>query len=982
MSFYYSNLLASLGLTCATTLALGLLVLLKVQKRRLGLIFFLWCLSIAWWSGLEIVLLTQKDSGHALFWGRVMMAGDVFLPPLFVHVVITLVRISIRWWRLLALYAISAMFSLACATDLIAPSVSGRLTVPNYFIDAGPLYLPMLCFFASCVLFAQFQLYKAYSQASGQNRVKLGYFFWSSVAGFIGGCMNFLLVYAIEVPLLYSFGTYTVPIFVAATSYSIIRYRLMDMTLVMHKGLTYALLLVAILTPAYLALFITQRATIYSLPLLFSGTLISASGLWIILKNPRVTTNVTFGLLCLCASFWLFGFFLIYSTSDAARALFLGKLLHLGIVYIPALFYHFSLSFLEAQHSAKSVRLCYAASTAFLLLLPSDYLISGQHAYFWGYYPQAGMLHPLFLGYFVGIGALALHRLYRGFTARKPASPAEARRLRIVFWAFLLGYASAIDFVQSYGVELYPVGFIFASLWVLLVTYAIAKYQLLDISVIFSKTNFLPYVQGLGIFLSFYALTLFLIRLFTGSTSYLLAAILLASFVVCAEMLVSIQRRMERAVGKALFREKHDAYETLSAFSNDLVTILDLEHLSERFLGVLSRVLNIKTVSLFLLDKEKQVYSLASSQGVEPDTLNSIRLPSSHPLTRKLALTKAPIVREELEHMNPAGDEAVATLNSMQSEACIPLINKERLVGFCNLGPRARREMYSTDDLDLLTTLAQNAAIALDNALLHEDVKKSQLLMRRTDRLRSLETIAGGFAHEIRNPLTSIKTFIQLAPERKDDADFITGFSRVVNDDVHRIERLIEEILDYARYMKPKLSLEDLNDIVSSCLYFVQVKADSLGIGIERELAPRLPYVMLDRQQMKQVLLNLLLNALDAMKEGGGQLTIRTHRLAKPKGQEWVQIEVTDSGPGIEPTNLEHIFDPFYTTKHESGEREGTGLGLAIVHQIVQEHHGTIEVSSQTGRGTTFFVNLPASSRVTQSSEEQEEHEKAGPVGR
>ena len=124
--------------------------------------------------------------------------------------------------------------------------------------------------------------------------------------------------------------------------------------------------------------------------------------------------------------------------------------------------------------------------------------------------------------------------------------------------------------------------------------------------------------------------------------------------------------------------------------------------------------------------------------------------------------------------------------------------------------------------MSLLNALAQTATNALDTSMLLEDLHRSHALMKRTDRLRSLETIAGGFAHEIRNPLTSIKTFIQLAPERKDDADFIREFSRIVLDDVYRIERLIEEILDYARYMEPKLTEEDVNDIVSSCLYFIE----------------------------------------------------------------------------------------------------------------------------------------------------------------
>jgi signal transduction histidine kinase len=244
--------------------------------------------------------------------------------------------------------------------------------------------------------------------------------------------------------------------------------------------------------------------------------------------------------------------------------------------------------------------------------------------------------------------------------------------------------------------------------------------------------------------------------------------------------------------------------------------------------------------------------------------------------------------------------------------------------------------------------------------MLLEDLHRSHALMKRTDRLKSLETIAGGFAHEIRNPLTSIKTFIQLAPERKDDPDFIREFSRIVLDDVYRIERLIEEILDYARYMEPKLTEEDVNDIVSSCLYFIEVKADSRGVKIEKELVPDLPRVMLDRQQIKQVFLNLFLNALDAMNEQGGILRVRTKSLSKPGGRPWIQIETQDTGHGISELNLEHIFDPFFTTKHESGEHEGTGLGLTIVHQIIEEHHGEIQVKSVTGNGTTFFVNLPA----------------------
>jgi signal transduction histidine kinase len=314
----------------------------------------------------------------------------------------------------------------------------------------------------------------------------------------------------------------------------------------------------------------------------------------------------------------------------------------------------------------------------------------------------------------------------------------------------------------------------------------------------------------------------------------------------------------------------------------------------------------------------------------------------------------------DVPDLPPIKSELADTLLTHQSSLAVPLLNKHRLVAFALLGSSSDRPLDHPDRRDLLTALAQNAANALDSILVHDDLRQSQTLMRRTDRLRSLEIIAGGFAHEIRNPLTSIKTFIQLAPERKDDTEFIHDFSRIVLDDVHRIERLIQEILDYARYMEPKLTDEDLNEIVTSCLYFIEVKADSKRIKIEKQLASGLPRVMLDRQQIKQVLLNLLLNAIDAMGDGGGALKVRTHRLMKPGAKTWTQIEIEDNGPGISKANLEHIFDPFFTTKHTSGEHAGTGLGLTIVHQIIQEHTGEIQVESTEGVGTTFSVNLPA----------------------
>jgi len=401
----------------------------------------------------------------------------------------------------------------------------------------------------------------------------------------------------------------------------------------------------------------------------------------------------------------------------------------------------------------------------------------------------------------------------------------------------------------------------------------------------------------------------------------------------------------------------------VTTFAADLGSMTDLTALANRIIQEICRAGSTTHGALFLLDRERECYRRTSMVGPIASTVIPSTLALDHPLPRDLSATNRTMTQTDTvgsPRGTLPGAGARAAMKAMEASRIVPHHSNGRLIGFSILGEGHPVTAAGVFGESVLATLVQTATNAINTLVLHQDLHHSHNLMKRTDRLKSLETIAGGFAHEIRNPLTSIKTFIQLAPERKDDPQFIQEFSKVVLDDVYRIERLIQEILDYARYMEPQLTDEDLNDIVASCLYFIEVKADSHGIKIEKELASDLPRVMLDRQQIKQVLLNLFLNAMAAMEKSGGLLHVQTRKLVKAEGNVWAHIEIKDTGEGIPEANLEHIFDPFFTTKHESGEHEGTGLGLTIVHQIIQEHHGEILVKSSVGVGTTFFVSLPA----------------------
>ena len=236
------------------------------------------------------------------------------------------------------------------------------------------------------------------------------------------------------------------------------------------------------------------------------------------------------------------------------------------------------------------------------------------------------------------------------------------------------------------------------------------------------------------------------------------------------------------------------------------------------------------------------------------------------------------------------------------------------------------------------------------------------MTLRRADRLSSLGLLTAGLAHEIRNPLVAIRTFTQLLPERYNDAEFRDGFQGLALKEVDRICGLINDLLSFARPSKPNVAPENINDVVDNIARILEAQAKEKGVVIVRDFAVEVPKAWIDREQMKQVFMNLILNAIQAM-DGEGSITISsrevTRRGTAPVGQ-FVQVEVRDTGVGIPDDNLEHIFDPFFT----SGKEEGSGLGLAVSHQIVEEHGGFLTVESKVGQGTGFWVHLPVSAPV------------------
>jgi two-component system sensor histidine kinase HydH len=218
-------------------------------------------------------------------------------------------------------------------------------------------------------------------------------------------------------------------------------------------------------------------------------------------------------------------------------------------------------------------------------------------------------------------------------------------------------------------------------------------------------------------------------------------------------------------------------------------------------------------------------------------------------------------------------------------------------------------------------------------------------------RLASLGRLAAGVAHEIRNPLSSIKGFATYFKERYRDNPDDRKTSEIMIQEVDRLNRVITQLLEFARPPAIQKKRTSLQSLIQHSLKMIERQASAKQIEIFSRLPPEIKEIDLDPDGLNQVLLNLYLNAIEAMDQGG-TLSVS---LSKDLGSPWVKIAVSDTGAGISKQDLEHVFDPYFTTK-----QSGTGLGLAIVHKIIEAHSGEVRAESEMGRGTTVTVLLPA----------------------
>jgi two-component system NtrC family sensor kinase len=696
----------------------------------------------------------------------------------------------------------------------------------------------------------------------------------------------------------------------------------------------------------------------YALSGLVNGLTATTVGVYVFTRGYADRRYQTYGLFCLSLSVWSYSYFFWLVSDTPEEAVFWVKSLMAGAIFIPLTNLHHILELLKNPPPWRRwVWLGYLLCLIFLYYnLFSNLFVSGVSAKLeFPFWPEPGPAFHVFLAFFF---CCVVYFVYLLAHEARGSSGLRQNQLKYLILALTLGYlGGATNFPLWYDLPVLPLGNILVSFYVLLFCYAVIKFRLLDIEILI-KRGLIYALTLFGLLIPCYLLTVAAQQLLFGSISYTFSAFTLFLFLVVAFLFPKFRYRTEEALEKVLFHKRTNYRETLLRSSKEMVSIVDLENLSNSLVRTVSRTLGTETASLYLLDETKGVYNLKAKAGLEKNQYPLAVLPKSDPLIELLTGSQEGIIKEELEMAQDKifGLRVAEKMGELEAEISLPIMSKGKVIGILNLGHKEGKEIYSSEDLELLSTLANQAAIAIENARLYENLKQSQNTLRRADRLSSLGLLTAGLAHEIRNPLVAIRTFTQLLPERYDDAEFREGFQGLALKEVDRICGLINDLLSFARPSRPNVAEESMNDVVEGIARILETEGKEKGVKITRDFGLNLPRVWIDREQMKQVFMNLILNAIQAMGEGGSIfISTRLTPGNEPKrAGQFVQVEVRDTGVGIPPENLDHIFDPFFTSKDE-----GSGLGLSISHQIVQEHGGYVTVESKVGSGTTFFINLP-----------------------
>lgn len=437
---------------------------------------------------------------------------------------------------------------------------------------------------------------------------------------------------------------------------------------------------------------------------------------------------------------------------------------------------------------------------------------------------------------------------------------------------------------------------------------------------------------------------------------------------------------------KKLIEKKYEEVNLLNVQLNDkvkqlqaiqetgkaILSVLNLEKLLQVIMNVLSNICMINRAVIMIVDEKEEylehLYATGYTDGI-PEEVRDFRVPldrADNILARVVNTGKS----EYIPHVKSTGfnkEDMVPVYSEAGSIFAVPLITRSKVIGV--IATDAADETGVPEETrNTLAIFAPQIALAIENARLYQnlqaqivEVKRSQELLSRAENLAFLGDLAARLAHEIRNPMVAIGTFLQMLPYKFNDEEYRNNFYKIAMEETGRVNKLITELLNLVNTRESKFELNSLQSLIDDMCFLISPKSKEKQIEIIKKCDPQIGNVRLDSEKFKQVILNILSNAVQFTPEKG-RISIVTEKNISADGKENIHIEIKDNGAGIPEENIKNIFNPYFTTKHKSEDHNGTGLGLFIAHQNVLAHGGTIEVKSVLNEGTCFIIDIPMNS--------------------
>ena len=419
------------------------------------------------------------------------------------------------------------------------------------------------------------------------------------------------------------------------------------------------------------------------------------------------------------------------------------------------------------------------------------------------------------------------------------------------------------------------------------------------------------------------------------------------------ELLVALANQAAQVIHNSWLYDAvaHNArkLEALFEVAQAIISSLNIEEILQRVTADGCRLMETKVCSLMLLNAERDRLELRACHGASEDYLSKPALPVEESIVGSVVTRRKPVQVYNVQEHDAFQHIELARKDGLVSLLSVPISFGAVAMGALSVySGKAYR--YSKQDVHVLATLASLAGIAIANAQLHEKMVAVEEQLRHNERLSTLGLLAAEVAHEIRNPLTVMKMLFHSLELKFTGEDPRARDVEIVSEKMEQLNKIVDQLLNYSRSSEPHFEPVDLNEMIADVLLLTRRKLQQQHVTLETAFAGNLPKVRCDRGQIEQACLNLILNAAEAMPDGG-TLSISTGL----HPSDFILLTFRDTGVGMSEEQRERLFEPFLTTK-----ARGTGLGLAIVQKIVVEsHRGKIEVESVRGKGTTFRLLLP-----------------------